>query len=496
MLKNIRASIDRFLHSPSYFILYSVYPILWAYAYNVYGVLLVELIRPLLISLLLALLFFGALQFKIHDPQTSALTVFSVFFAFFNYGHTRAFLNSFQIPVRDGVLAVAWFVVTLLALLWVIRSGRNWNKETVAVSMNLMMIILLLFPLLRLLVYSVKRGAPLERKVDYTVPIGVNSTSPDIYYIILDAYTRSDVMDKYGYDNSEFIHSLQDMGFYVAECSQSNYGMTSLSLSAALNMDYLQNISDAYQPGENDLLYAFKALDSNVLRNTLTDAGYETTAFASGFTWAEWRDADHFMAPEKGGITEFELLVLFTTYARTLDDFGLVNLDDIHAEHYRIRTHFILDNFDELLKLPSPKFVFVHIIAPHEPYGLDEYGNDINPDQVDHLDGYTNQARFISTAILPQLQKLIDGSDNPPVIVLQGDHGLLGSDPSDLMKILNAYYLPGHAGRLYPSITPVNSFRLVLNSYFGTDFPLLEDVSYYSSLADKYDFSVIPNTCP
>jgi hypothetical protein len=63
------------------------------------------------------------------------------------------------------------------------------------------------------------------------------------------------------------------------------------------------------------------------------------------------------------------------------------------------------------------------------------------------------------------------------------------------MKILNAYYLPGHADQLYTSISPVNTFRVVLNSYFGTNFPLLEDVSYYSSLSCHYDFTVMPDTC-
>ena len=42
--------------------------------------------------------------------------------------------------------------------------------------------------------------------------------------------------------------------------------------------------------------------------------------------------------------------------------------------------------------------------------------------------------------------------------------------------ILNAYYLPGADTRvLYPTISPVNSFRVVLNTYFDTNLPLLPD---------------------
>ena len=35
--------------------------------------------------------------------------------------------------------------------------------------------------------------------------------------------------------------------------------------------------------------------------------------------------------------------------------------------------------------------------------------------------------------------------------------------------------------KLYPSITPVNSFRLVFNHYFGTNFDMLADESYITS---------------
>jgi hypothetical protein len=57
------------------------------------------------------------------------------------------------------------------------------------------------------------------------------------------------------------------------------------------------------------------------------------------------------------------------------------------------------------------------------------------------------------------------------------------------MRILNAYYLPGgKSAGLYPTISPVNSFRYVLNHYFGTKFPLLPDTCYYSTYQRPYRF--------
>jgi hypothetical protein len=57
------------------------------------------------------------------------------------------------------------------------------------------------------------------------------------------------------------------------------------------------------------------------------------------------------------------------------------------------------------------------------------------------------------------------------------------------LAILNAYYLPGvDSDLIYPSISPVNTFRLILNTYFGADLPLLPDESYLSAHSDLLDF--------
>jgi hypothetical protein len=44
---------------------------------------------------------------------------------------------------------------------------------------------------------------------------------------------------------------------------------------------------------------------------------------------------------------------------------------------------------------------------------------------------------------------------------------------------------------IYDSISPVNSFRVVLNKYFGASYPLLEDIAYYSIYQDPYNFHVV-----
>jgi hypothetical protein len=64
------------------------------------------------------------------------------------------------------------------------------------------------------------------------------------------------------------------------------------------------------------------------------------------------------------------------------------------------------------------------------------------------------------------------------------------------MQILNAYYLPnGGAAKIYDTITPVNTFATVFDTYFGGDFKLKDDVSYFSDDSAPYAFKEIPHTC-
>ena len=118
-----------------------------------------------------------------------------------------------------------------------------------------------------------------------------------------------------------------------------------------------------------------------------------------------------------------------------------------------------------------------------------EYPGDL------YAKGYQNQLTFLNEKILQAMDTLISESDTPPIIVLQGDHGPWLQPKNKRMWILNAYYLPGQADKLYPTISPVNTFRLIFDEYFGGTYDMLEDVSYFSPVPKLYEFSEIPNNC-
>jgi hypothetical protein len=155
--------------------------------------------------------------------------------------------------------------------------------------------------------------------------------------------------------------------------------------------------------------------------------------------------------------------------------------------------------------MPQPTFAYLHLISPHPPFVFDPTGNPTYPPDfwneqrmypADlYKKGYVNQTQFLNKKILQAVDTILAESEVPPVIIIQGDHGPWLQPSHKRMWILAALYLPGHNDKLYPTISPVNFFRVVFNSYFGGKYEILEDVSYFSPVPKLYDFSEVPNSC-
>jgi hypothetical protein len=350
---------------------------------------------------------------------------------------------------------------------------------------------------------------------------------PDIYYIIVDGYGRSDLLrDGYDVDISGFLQELESLGFQVAADSRSNYSFTLLSLTSSLNMDYLDDLGIPLQPGTpiaNVSQTLVPVLNHNALRRVLEQQGYRTVAFASGFSWTEFWNADEYRRPSFQGISPFETLIIRTSLLGMVEDFAsTLGAPYPYAGYqaHRRRIEYALDELPVAAREPGPKFVFVHLLMPHPPFvfyrdgqpyperhaysigDATQYTASVN----EYVAGYREAVLFLNRRLVPVLRSVIEDSDKPPVIVLQGDHGpgarLEWDRPTDRaiserMAILNAYYFPqGLRGSLPTSITPVNSFRLVLGRVLGVDVDTLPDRSYYSSPNDPFAFTPVPAESP
>jgi len=488
-----------------YPIFFAIYPILELRNHNIAYVDTASLYRPILLSILLTLLVWSILRVFTRDWQKAGIIATLAVIMFFSYGH--AYLQyeaAFGDIPRHRYLVLTFGGILILAAGWILWKVRN--PEGIVNFLTVTGGLLLAFSLFQSLQHDIstyQAARATSQNQNTVVNTGDPSIEkPDIYLILLDAHTRSDILLKdFNYDNSAFIEQLEDKGFYVAKCAQSNYPATKLSVTSTFYANYHQ---------EPTLYPVYSSLTIETLRSL----GYKVVTF-------ENRSNGHFDIGEDlrlsrnqmafgridltGGLSEFDMMLLKTSFLRIAIDMPQIipGLDEQMLaqtefyEHYQ-QTYYILDELTRLPEMDSPKFVFAHILVPHPPFIFTADGKFHWAEKA--KDGYVANTQFIDSHLLPVLDEIINKSRIPPVIIIMGDHGPAGTPNITgemRMSILNAYYVKDEAKQdLYETISPVNSFRVVFNHYFGTQHPLLEDKSYYSySMNGFTPESVVPNTC-
>ena len=466
-------------------------------------------VRSILVAVLFSILVYVVFCWSIKDEHKAALLCAWFMLFFFAYGHVygpvegaRIFglvvgRHRFLFPLWVGVFGVgAWLIYK-----------RARRLESFSWVLNMVGIILLVIPVIQIGVFEWNRHRSDEGAVSAAaLPVTQGVTLlpkdqlPDVYYIILDGYPRQDVILQYHhFDNSEFINQLKAIGFYVPACSLSNYAMTDLSLGSSLNMNYLEGLNP-----DIHAIHFSEIIKNSKTRQFLTQLGYKTVSVESGIMFTELFNANYYIDQKRPitssfwdftRVSEFEVLFIRTTILRLVDEFKTAWLDSFFQNPRKEAYERIMFEFDQLESspsLPGPKFVFVHILAPHSPPfifnadGAFEVSNSVDP-------AFGNELQFLNKRTLEAVQAIIAQSKNPPIIILQGDHGL---DPEVRLAALIAYYFPNGGARvLYPTITPVNTFRLVFNTYFGQNLPLLPDVGYYSPYEHKYKLAEVQYPC-
>lgn len=510
--KSLKDRLVSFFTIPYYFLLFAIYPVLALLNYNILQIRYTAGIRPLIVLAVMASAFFLLFRWIFKNNQRAAFAVTSLTILFFSYGQVADYLKNRNLPIpyQKLVLGVIWVLLAILAFYGAGKGGKWINNA--ALPLNVVSLGLVIYSTVQIVWWSfpVTATSPADDHAPIQeLQVTPGQILPDIYYIIDDSYGRSDLLKtSFDIDNSEFISGLQDLGFYVASCSQSNYNRTDVSLASSLNLDYLQNLDTDYKPGNEDRRTLWDSILHSTVRYELEGIGYQTVAFATGFAWSEMADADVYLSPSLtwSALTGFETLLIRTTPGRYLEDFNIINLDQIDGQRFRERTQLILGSMKKLAEMPGQKFVFIHILPPHPPFVFGPDGSLTDPTlflNADHLytdvtyiQGYQNQVKYISNQMLTALSTLLEESSTPPVIILQGDHAPWMQRGYKKFFILNAYHLPdGKNNLLYPGISPVNTFRLVMDTYFGTTYSLLEDTSYYSPIPDIYNFQEFPNPC-
>jgi hypothetical protein len=514
--------------------LFGEYPIVALLAHNIGEVGLFSALRSLFLTLIVSVITLWVFSKVLGScPRAALITTFLLLLVFL-YGHVYNLVEKTQVAGfgigRHRYLVVFWLIL-LVCGLWVIlkkiKTPESWTRP-----LNVFGVLLFVFPLIQIITYQVNsitatRNANLSETKSLANHLSppARETLPDIYYIILDTYTRADTLQKaFSYDNSTFLSDMESRGFYIGSCSQSNYSYTEASLTSSLNMQYLDNLSTQLTPSNQSREDMLPFLQNNITFQTLQDLGYKLIAFQSGYGPTEFQNANIYLSPQSsakanlfiGGLNPFEAMLFRTTVGDLFLNLhlfppGLENT--LFNSAYLLHRDRILFQFDKVEDIPSiagPKITFVHILAPHNPFVFGPNGevllrttpftlnNDL--DAIEHpayIAGYVGQVRYLNKRTLEAVDTILIKSKNPPIIIIQGDHGSPRT-PGWNMAILNAYYFPDQQGRamLYPSISPVNTFRVIINAYLGGSLDLLPDKACNSSEGNPYECLVLADPNP
>ncbi|NIS79048.1 MAG: hypothetical protein GTO14_02225 [Anaerolineales bacterium] len=509
-------------------------------------------VRAMVLSVCLSLLLWIFLRLVVRDMEKASLITSLTVILFFSYGHVKNVILASRLPLdffaQDAFLAPLWLFILGFWTYWVVK--KDMSVARVTSYFNGVGLILILFPLYSLLTFrgqSVAVDPWVQQFVAQTwLDSDVNDLEdrmasisteplPDIYLIVLDAYARADILEElYGYDNSDFIAFLEERGFYVAEGSLANYTDTELSVSSVLNMSHLSDMATFFRRNvgvdDEGVLrnVATQMLKDNRVRDLLNQQGYSLVVFDSGYDPTTIEDADVFVQSlevDEAGLWQvgFELMLLDTSlgqiYLRLRGE-DYAPLQKMFTAH-RERVLFTLANLAKYADAEGQYFVYAHIVSPHTPYvfgpngeeikGVDPYTLlDAHPGSEENIALYRGQVHHINSLLMQAIDQILERSDVPPIIILQSDHGgkvYRGLDPPNSMRmnllfpILNAYHFPnGRYEQLYPTITPVNSFRVVFNTFFHTELDLLDDNSYILEIKDGraefVDACAVYQACP
>ena len=506
-------------------ILISIYPILSFYASNMSELSFKFLEKPLAYSVILSIILTLTAYILTKNKQKSAIIASVAVFIFFSYGHLSKYLNTrLFIPIPNGaVLGPDKIMIPMILVLFplfvykTLKSTRNLKPYIK--FLNITLILLITYLGIKIIVsekYTPQYSTTASKSALNTQ---TKHDTPDIYYIILDGYARSDVLQSvYNYDNSEFIDSLKEMGFYVAGRAKSNYAHTYLSLPSTLNMTYLDSLPEKYGESSESKSAALGMIHTNEVTQKLKAYGYTTINFASGWEGTDENYIADINYNEKRileiiGVdivtNETNMVFLQTTIFSPF-------IKEVWGDQLRGKILYTFEKLPDLPYLDVKKFTFAHILAPHPPYVFQASGKAVKNPQLDMMGGifedkesYIDQLTYISDQIEPTLKKIISNSNNPPIIILQSDHGpasilkhpFTWSEPYDpegvneIMSILYAVYLPNKDYDSFnQTMTPINTFRIIFNNYFDEDLELLPDKSYFSDYDSIYNFVDVTNT--
>ncbi|MEY4927371.1 MAG: hypothetical protein RI894_1807 [Bacteroidota bacterium] len=293
---------------------------------------------------------------------------------------------------------------------------------------------------------------------------------PNIYYLILDAYTGAESLRTYWqYDNTSFADSLRNLGFFVTKNAKSNYDYTYYAMASNLNASEL-NLCAFCEPNElyfksaqNTLALIkesrvpqyFQKQGYKIINYSLFDVQNTPKFYSDNDLWVEKNNWDVYLGKTL-------LMALWNNLCRTK------SIADEAAEVlYPNQEIFNQFYTDSLYQQEQPFFLYAHILMPHAPVCFDENGDKIDV-ALSAEQQYLAQLKYTNKLTLKALKHILKNDKTNPIILLQGDHGYrffkalpLNDRRKEAHSIFSAYRVPDVIKQqLNDSIKTINVFRL------------------------------------
>ena len=438
-----------------------------------------------------------AVWFVVGRPAAERLAVVAAaaLVAFFNYGALSDWLERLGLATPARLLVWAVVAMLMLAVAFV------WSRQRSSIRfLSIVGVFLVAIPLVQYL--ATERSDTAVTASDDSPAQPTFERTPDIYYIVTDAYGRADLLeDDFGFDNSPFLDALRERGFQVVDDALAPYPLTYLSVASTLDMNYVVEPAEDALRGGREPFYD-RLQGGSALHRRLEIEGYRHIAAPPG-TWSgtecsgvEDLCVEPVSARFLGGLlgeAEWELAHL-TPVGELLDSF----FTDLFARPFADPAHVV--RTVQQADLGGPAFVQIHMLQTHTPFQFDRECRPTSSETHD-LRSWRKAGRPAYVDAIQcanrQLLSAVELMDDDAVVVILADHGpafTFGLETPfedwtqetlrERYSVLSAYRLP-EACRDMPPASPVNVFRVVVACLDGSEPELLADRWFYAGYLDE-----------
>lgn len=447
----------------------------------------------------------------------------------------RAFLPLPKLgPIENDVFSL--FFIILIFLLAVASSRllvrwieqRNANSRDILIALRLAIavtFVLLFLPASKTIISAWPQYfyKPPALAAQTKIP----SKKPDIYYIVMEDYAnQTQLAAQFGFDNTNFTKFLTDNGYYTNPNAQQNYPYTTMSIASTLSADYNTSIINRFKNASFQTIIPYhRAVQYSNVVSSLKSMGYQYDEIGN---WYETSDrgplADHFYMPDRR-LTLFGHLNYIDSFTQSELSQSVfwrflesgISIGHFVFGHYQGMGQVQLtgDSITALKSLATApaggRFIFAHLIIPHEPYYFNADGS-ISPNAGSDDNGetikqkYVGQVKYINAQMELILSQIKQKSMGQAVVVLQSDEGphpeeldehlydqdsanneinnhnmnlLSNADLKLKYGAMSAYSIPAaSASDLATGANSVDVFRLIFDRYFSANLNILPECYY------------------